>query len=192
VKYLLRAYGGRLSKLVEDLRLFATSRGLGDRPDAATVETYVRWKFGARHHVTSLVRFALAATGAGRGVQVDRGRSVFEAHLPYRLSRGVQVLTDLHDCGALLQRIREDPGRPDLLEESETGERAVHLLMASGPTAASCRIDPGVQVILDAFSKPHTCTDVSRWLCEAAGLAEPNLGFFEELVRAGVLEPDQA
>ena len=82
VKYLLRAYGGRLSTLVEDLRLFAASRGLGDRPDAGTVETYVRWKFGPRHHVTSLVRFALLATGAGRGVQVDRRRPVFEAHLP--------------------------------------------------------------------------------------------------------------
>jgi radical SAM superfamily enzyme YgiQ (UPF0313 family) len=193
VKYLLRAYGGRLSKLVEDLRLFAVSRGLGDRPDAGTVETYVRWKFGPPHHVTSLVRFALRATGAGRGVQVDRRRPVFEAHLPYRLSRDVQVLTDLHDCGVLLQRIEEDPGRPDLLEESETGERGVYLLMTSGQTAASCRIDLGVQVILDAFSEePHTCTDVSSWLREAAGLAELNQGFFEDLVRAGILEPAEA
>ena len=58
--------------------------------------------------------------------------------------------------GVLLQRIEEDPGRPDLLEESETGERGVYVLMTSGQRAASCRIDPGVQVILDALSEePH-------------------------------------
>ena len=193
VRYLLRAYDGKLSELVDDLRRFATATGPGDRPDAAMVQRYVEWRFGAGHHVTSLVRFALAATPAGRDVEDDRRHPVFEAHLPYRLSRDVQLLTDLHDCVALLERIERDPERPDLLEEPAAGERGAYLLMTSGGTTTSCRIDAGVQVILDAVSQePHTCSEVSRWLCDAAGLAELDQGFFADLVQAGVLEPDRA
>ncbi|MGH2720382.1 MAG: RiPP biosynthesis radical SAM protein ApyD [Actinomycetota bacterium] len=195
VTYLLRAYGGRLSRLVGDLRRFAESRGLGDRPDAAMVEAYVRGKFGPRHHATSLVRFALRANGVGQGPGVRREdpHPAFDAGLPYRLSPDVHVLTDLHDCGALLRRIEGDPARRDLLDESETGERGVYLLRVSGGGPATYRIEPGVESILDIFAEePRTCTEVSGWLREAAGLEDLNQTFFEDLVRAGILEPAEA
>src|SRR5205085_4923453 len=42
LNYLLRAYGRRLSRLVAELRDFAESNDLGDRPDCAMVEGFLQ------------------------------------------------------------------------------------------------------------------------------------------------------
>lgn len=191
VRYLLRAFGGRLSTLVAELRAFAESCGWGGPPDARLLEQYVAERFGRHHHVTSLVRFALRATGEAGPPARDRGVASpprFDPGAPYRLHPGVHVLSDLHDCAMLLERIEGEPERPNLLNESEAGESGVYLLRVEGEGVAACRIDSGVEAVLELFWQARTCREVAELVCEAAGLPEMPLGFFERLAESGILE----
>lgn len=159
--YLLRAYDGRLSVLVRELRASG-----GD------VEQYVRARFGERHHVTSLVRFALA-----HGALPENPQTEFDPAAEYVLD--ATILTELHDCAALLARIRDAEA---ILDDDSAGERGTYVVKG----ASSFVIDDGVEAIATLFERPRTCTDVAAMLREAAGATgiEP---FFEELARAGII-----
>jgi Fe-S oxidoreductase len=111
LKYILRVYGGQLSRLVFALRLWADSNGRGSRPDAEMIEDYVSATFGRRHHLTSLFRYALCANGAsGEPRSLTESRSpAFDPHQFYQLSSHIRVLSDMHDCELLIERIRRDP-----------------------------------------------------------------------------------
>jgi hypothetical protein len=86
----------------------------------------------------------------------------------------------------VLERITRDDGAR-LVDESVMGERGVYLVQVAGPGSKSYRIDEGVEAILTLFEEPRTCTEAIRTICEATGLPELDRGFFEDLVRAGIL-----
>jgi radical SAM superfamily enzyme YgiQ (UPF0313 family) len=194
LKYMLRAYGGRLSNLVGELRLFAESHNLKDRPESGMIEAYLSWKFGPSHHLTSLFRHALRANALAseRGLRPQMPVHVFNPTLPYQLSRDVYVLRDLHDCGLLLKRIESEPAGSYLLDDSQLGGLGVYLLKVSGEGSTFYRIDPGVEAILDLFERPRTCREVADFVCAAAGLPELETKFFKDLARAGVIVPSVA
>jgi radical SAM superfamily enzyme YgiQ (UPF0313 family) len=191
LNYMLRVYEGRLSKLVKELRLFAESHRFGDRPQPAMAEAYVSWKFGPRHHLTSLFRYALRVnrTGLDRDLTPQMRVPAFNPCVPYHLRPHLHVLSDLHDCSLLLKRIECAPAGSHLLEESEAGGRTVYLVNVAGEPSTTYRIDAGVKAILALFERPRTCGEVTKLVREATGL--PNLGtsFFEDLVRAGIIIP---
>lgn len=189
LNYMLRVYGGQLSKLVRELRLFAESSSIGDRPESGMVEAYVRWKFGPSHHLTSLFRYALRSNAAGwaPGLPPELPLSAFNPSLPYQLSPHVHVLPDLHDCGLLLKRIECEPAGSSLLDESQVGGRAVYLVRVSGEASTHYRIDPGVEALLGLFEQPRTCREVTDLVCEATGLPALKTSVFEDLVREGIL-----
>ena len=103
LRYLLRAYEGRLSRFVRALRAFADGR----MPDAELVEGYISARFGVEHHLTSLFRYALCLNRGGHeyvaALQLDS--DPLDTDTPYRLDPGVRILTDLHDCALVLDRI---------------------------------------------------------------------------------------
>jgi radical SAM superfamily enzyme YgiQ (UPF0313 family) len=186
--YILRAYDGRLSNLVHELRLFAESRGLCQRPKAGLIEDYVEWKFGSTHHLRSLLRYVRASEAAcDPGSQPQIQVPDFGARQLYQVSPRVRVLTDLHDCGALLKKIECEPKASQLCDEAEVGEQGVYLLQASGHTSICYRIDAGVEAILSLFEQPRTCQDVAELVCKATGLPELETDLFRELVRAEIL-----
>lgn len=179
--YVLRAYGARLSGLVAELRELTA----GEPPGAGDLLALVARRFGAHHHISSLVRYALRA-GDGRGGPGagDRGRAGFDPARPYQLSRGIALVADIHDCAAVLARIAELPPG-ELLDDAEAGELGAYIADPDG--AMTCWIAPGVQAIAELFAEPHTCREVADAVCAAVGACELDLGVFEGLVRAGVL-----
>ena len=192
--YVLRVYGGQLSACVRELRHFAESHCPGQLPDAGVLEAYVTAKFGPRHHVTSLVRYALRAQVKDTEHRSERRpeRRPFDLHERYRLSRDVHVLADLHDCGALIERIRRVPAESPLLDDDETGERGVFLLKNTGSGTMTYRIDPGVEAILALFEQPRSCREVTDIVCAAAQVPELPSRFFEDLARAEIIVPNTA
>ena len=186
--YALRFYGGELSRLVRALRRWADRHARRDRVDADLIEAYVGARFGRRHHLSSLFRYALRANAPDREHDpgtVSRSRA-FDPSQPYQLGARVWVLADLHDYGTLLERIQHAPGtRP--LDDSQTGERGVYLLHAAGAAATSYRIDPGIQAILSLFEAPHTCREVAALVRRATGAPDIGDAFFAGLVDAGIL-----
>lgn len=189
LKYTLRAYGGQLSRLVFALRLWADSNGMGGRPDADLIEAYVSDTFGPRHHVTSLFRYALRAnaTGGEQRARAEQQPMAFDPHQPYQLGSHVCVLSDMHDCGLLIERIAADPNGSRLLDESETGERTAYLVCESGGAATGYQIEPGVEAMLAFFAEPRSCSEVTDLVHEISGMPGFDASYFAPLVNAGIL-----
>jgi hypothetical protein len=190
LKYTLRAYDGQLSRLVFALRHWAESNGRKLRPDAALVEEYISDAFGARHHLTSLFRYALCANETSAAERVSLAGShptAFDPHQPYQCGSHIRVLPDLHDCQRLVELISHDANGSCLLDESEAGERGVYLMSVAGGTAEGYRIDPGVEVMLSFFEHPRSCSEVAELLLEIGGVPGIGASYFEPLVDAGIL-----
>ncbi|HSB11719.1 MAG TPA: radical SAM protein [Blastocatellia bacterium] len=193
LKYALRAYGGQLSKLVFALRHWAESNGSCGRPDADLVESYITATFGRRHHLTSLLRYALAAHGT-LGDEIDleertlaeRRFANFDPHRRYQLDSRVRVLSDMHDCKLLIERIANDPDGSRLLDEPETGERSVYLISGSGGMATAYQIDAGLEVMLGLFAQPRSCSEVAELVYQITG-ARIDASYFAPLVDFGIL-----
>jgi len=181
--YVLRAYEGRLSNLVRELRRFGDTHAPGRPPDPELVQAYVATTFGPQHHVTSLFRYALRSSDAAPAATEP---AVADPALPYQLSSRVRVLSEVHDCGLLIERIKQHPAGAALLKNSETGELGAYVVEPGGDRAASYWIEPGVQAIADLFDEPHTFCEVADMLRDSIG-AEIEPDVFEGLVRAGLL-----
>lgn len=202
LRYALRAYGGRLSELVFDLRRWAESRGPLAPPGPSLIESYFGERFGPRHHLTSLLRYALCVDAArrescggpesprqseGRSHRRSDGPPDCDPDRPYRLGARVRVLTDLHDCDSLLERIAREPEGTRLLEESEAGEAGSCVVNASGPAVECYRVDAGVEAMLDLFARPRSCEEAAQLLRALSGESKITADYFAPLVDAGIL-----
>jgi radical SAM superfamily enzyme YgiQ (UPF0313 family) len=193
LRYTLRAFGGQLSRLVFALRRWADCNGC-NRPDADLIEAYISATFGRRHHLTSLFRYALFANvtrgkesgGEQNSLNESRGND-FNPHQLYQLGPHIRMLSDIHDCGLLIERIELDPGGSRLLDESETGERGVCLMSVCEGKTTAYHVDPGLGAMLGFFAKPRTCGEVSRLVREISSVPQVDPGYFAPLVDAGIL-----
>ena len=191
LSYLLRAYDGRLSRLIHALKCFADAHARGGLPDAELCESYIASAFGPAHHLSSLFRFGLRVNRGGferTAPAAPQGERDGEG--PYRLSDGVDLIRDVHDCRLLLERIVASGPGPCLLDPSETGDRGTYLLNEVPGGTRTYRIDPGVEAILTIFRTPHRWVDVAEW-CRAAGVEALEPSFFHEMVREEILVPSR-
>lgn len=188
VKYLLRAYEGKLSKLVFAVRDWASRKGWERLPDAQMIEDFVSETFGSRHHLTSLFRFALCAHKASSNhvAEVD-ARTSFDPHQLYTIGPHVQVLSDLHDCDRLIERIKQQPEAERLLDDAETGERISYLISFNQETAVGYQIDEGLEAMLTFFTEPRSCSEVTELVQEISGVPQIAGDYFAPLVNAGIL-----
>lgn len=189
VSYLLRAYGGRLSRLVGELREFAESNGLEQRPDSHMAESFLKWKFGPFHHLLSLYGYAVRTSG-GQSADATVSKShKFDPKSPYRLNPQVSILHNYYDYGFLLDQIKQRTNQTQLMDESEAGERGTYLLRVSGQEPAYTKIDPGVEAILGLFEKPRRCTEVANLIAQATGMPKIRPSFFRDLVKTEIIVP---
>jgi len=190
LNYMLRAYGGRLSKMISDFRLFAEAQGYAVRPQATTLEAYVKATFGPSHHLTSLFRYALCFKDARMERRLTNAPShPFDKDLHYQRNPQVHLLPDLHDCAFLLDRISGQSPGSQLLDEAQVGERGLYLAKVTGEESISYRINPGLEVILELFEQPRTCQEVADIVGAATGLPELTTSLFEDLELAGIILP---
>jgi len=180
LKYLLRAFEQRLSRLVFAMRDWAEATGRSDLPDGGFVEEFVRAKFGARHHLTSLTRFELHIPSRTNSVTTA---VAFDPDQQYQLDTNVHLLTDMHDCEALLERIKNDSGA-GLCADEDTSELVTYVI--TGSTTAY-RIDPDLQALLSLFEQPRSCREVSNLLAEVSGVEALSSSYFAPFIDAGIL-----
>jgi radical SAM superfamily enzyme YgiQ (UPF0313 family) len=192
LNYSLRAYEGKLSKLVFALRDWAESDGDYTCVDADMVERYLSAAFGRGHHLISLFRFAFSVHDA-RFIDQTQGNAVgeprpavLEPQRRYQLGSHTRVLSEIHDCEFLIEQITNRRDVSHLMDESETGELGVYLINGSYGRATAYRMDPGVEVILEMFAQPCTCEDATELLYEVTGNRIDN-NYFAPLVNAGIL-----
>ena len=112
LRYLLRAFEQRLSRLVFAMRDWASQTGRTELPNTGFIEEFVSAKFGPRHHLTSLTRYALHLTeGTNSGVAFDPDRQ-------YQLDANVRLLDpDLQALLSLFEQPRSCREVTDLVAE---------------------------------------------------------------------------
>ena len=189
LSYLLRAYGGRLSRLVGELREFAESSSMEQRPDYHMVESFLKWKFGPFHHLLSLYGYAVRTIGGQEAdAPVAKSRK-FDPKSPYQLNPRVSILHNYHDYGFLLDQIKHQTDETQLMDESEAGERGTYLLKVSDQEPAYTKIDPGIEAILGLFEKPRRCMEVADLVAQATGMQKIHPSFFRDLVQTEIIVP---
>lgn len=188
--YLLRFYRGRLSILMAELRIGA-SRGDGDGGFAAPrLEDFIAHAFGESHHLSSLVRYALVVHGIRSGQSDGRDSGSFAAAFvtdgTYRLANRALVMSDIHDCGELLKRIRA-LSDGDTLDEGQAGRRVHSLTVVGDSRLDGYVIDAGVVEILALFQAPHRVSDIVALPEPESDGRETGLNVFRTLVDIGAL-----
>lgn len=201
VRHVLRGYGGRLAELVRALRHFAeATRGTLEPPDAGLFLAFADATFGPRHPVASLFRFALRDLAPGSAVATPppgeppapAEPAAFDPAVPYRCSRRMRVLSEIHDCGLLLAQLarsadREGPGDPD--DPDDPGELGAYLVTETPGGPVCYWVEPGLKALIELFEEPRTCREVTALVRDATGASEIDLDVFEALVRAEILVP---
>lgn len=195
LKYLLRAYDGRMSALVREWRERVQACGKAmSRPNADDLTAFLEHRFGATHHLVSLARYARAINPGGTE-RVQRSvpqRLAFDPHCHYRLQPQAQVLSDLHDCELVLQRIQESSAGSELLDDDQFTQRRSYLVCSRGGEVVSWCIDPGAAHLLSLFERPCRCADVIDWLRRHTKAADADLAFFANLVDEQILARAEA
>jgi radical SAM superfamily enzyme YgiQ (UPF0313 family) len=107
LRYLLRAFEQRLSLLVFAMRDWASQEGVTDLPNTEFVEEFISARFGPRHHLTSLTRYALHLPN-----------SEFDPDQQYQLDANVRLLDpDLQALLSLFEQPRSCREVTDLVAE---------------------------------------------------------------------------
>ena len=192
LRYLLRAYGGRLSRLVDELRSFAASRSAAARPDIALVVAYFQAKFGPAHHLVSLLRYAFEVQGPGEGGATQSTTALPDARAKYTLNSSLRILGDMHDCAYLIACIEAAPERPGLLDEAEAGELGTYVVNTEKAPWEVHRIASGAEEILSLFAHPRRCAEVSDIVRAVADGDEIGSEFFTDLILARIIVPAAA
>ena len=189
LRYLLRAYEGRLSKLIFALRSWARSNNYSARPKANMVEAYFSKWFGVRHHLTSLVRYTLCVNGRQAYARAsDESRSAgFDPNQLYAPGSDLHVLKQIHDFDFLLSRIQTDGDGAGLLDESEAGELGTSLVSFANEVATTYRIDSDIESLLDLFVPARSCSQVAELIHELGWNHCIDASYFAPFVNAGIL-----
>jgi hypothetical protein len=186
LKYLLRAFEQKLSRLVFEMRDWAEAQDQHALPDADFVEEFISARFGPYHHLTSLIRYALHLP---QDIDNEVAAAAFDPDQQYQLDANVRWLTGVHDCEALIERIKQDATGTGLFAESELTDRVTY--MFTGSTDAY-RIDPDLQALLSLFEQPRSCREVTDLVAEVSGVDGLSSSYFAPFIDAGILVSPRA
>ena len=187
LEYLLRAYAGQLSQLIAD---WESSQNPVDG-GAASCLTYLRQRFGERHHIVSLARYALSLTAGGTEDDVDEAADApdltLNAARPLMVSSALVTLSDIHDCEAVMAAIGAQRNAPCLMADANFPDRCSYLVLGSAATRKVWRVDHALLDLLDFFRAPRRLQDVLRLLQRDTD--KPDLSLFAGLLQQGILRP---
>ena len=180
--YLLRFFDARLSLLAHAVERFLDADRTGNL-DAISLIGFARARFGERHHLVSLLRFALTEPASVPAAAAAAG---FDPTWAYTVPPGLTRLDAVHDCDALLARIRRLPERATLPADPESATESYVALAQDGRTALY-RVDPAISALLAQFATPLAPHAMVEGLRMTGAAAERARAAFAELAVMGLL-----
>jgi hypothetical protein len=185
LRYLLTAFDGRLSRLFDDLDAWRRSQGMAPAAiDASLFTTFIAARFGKRHHLVSLCRYASA-----RFDRLDHtgnkpeGSSIEPSEARFVLSRQVEVIADIHRLKKLATILSQEPAA--VVPDRRAGSLVCLIVMAQG---ASFEIDHAMMTLLERLRHPKTYPQLHREMIAAGDRNIPDRSELLELCREGMLE----
>ncbi len=150
--YMLRGFDGRLSRLVSDLRTFCADRTAGGSLSPTAFADFVADRFGAQHHLTSLVRLGLLLHDP-RVPTASPASDAYDPTTTYVLDADVYILTEMHDPEVWMQRIAGSAGNA-LLDDDGHAETSLVVRRGIQPPSVH-RVDDGAVAVLELFDEPR-------------------------------------
>lgn len=175
MRHLLDCYERRLSLLVAHMVEWAREHDDHGPYDGEFVYRFVEGTRGPEHHLTSLVRYMLAADVLRPAATTVDGAGDTEL---WALSPAAALLRDLHDCPAILSAI----GADDPIAPAVSARRSHYLLLLdrrAERTVRNFELDDASLAMLEQFRRPRSLED--------GGNALPDPETFEHLFSLGVL-----
>lgn len=143
--------------------------------------------------MTSLFRYAFCVTSrSSERIDAVADAAYFDLDAEYELSPNIELLSGLHDCQLVLDRITSLPPNARLLDEREAGDLSLCVIAFSSDKPVSYRIDSDVEPLIRLFERPRSCREVMTLLSGALGVDNVDGRFFEDIARAGVIVPGLA
>lgn len=195
LRYILKRFDGRLSSLIDAVEKHSQQTTRDPVCTHETLSDFFVEAFGARHHLTGLVRYVLKAAELRRKASLGPSETANAIFVDdpgrYRLSRRAFVLKNLPDCPTILDHLSRNrretmptpllrgrynflvwlpPGQTDLVENFVLNEASASLLEYLSLDDLSSRR-------LNSFA-------------EDTGYPVPPSQFFEVLAEKGWLEVD--
>lgn len=189
LRYLLRAYGGRTSALIEAADAWRVSQGLA--PSSVDPEFFVRFaaaRFGADHHMVSMLRYAVAIARVRTAARRQREPgAALRPDAPLRLGRCVEILTRIHHVPALLKQAEATDA---LLDDGTSGATTQFLVMSDlkSDRISTSEIDEVTARHLARFSAPKRYRQFRREIARAGEEIAWTWPEVRELCEGGVLE----
>src|SRR5262249_28500567 len=113
----------------------------------------------------------------------------FDPRKRYVANPQSRFFPQIHDCGRLLERIREAPTDSPPLDPKTTGELGSYLSVFDAGAVQTYGIDRDIGSILALFEAPNSIRNVAGVLNRVVPEAPVTEGWFRELVELGALIP---
>jgi radical SAM superfamily enzyme YgiQ (UPF0313 family) len=201
--YALRAFDGRLSRFLDEARHWYASRQRSTWAiSAEDLNGFIEFRFGPRHHLVSLFRYALAVRRLREAGGLARAaKRPFQP--PYRsvslaLGANTALLHGVHDCMEILERIGESEPK-GIFEDASMGPIG-DLLLVSGESSgsedpkrhdnvATYLLDRATADLLERFTQAKSYWQCCREIMAEGGEIFPEWADVEALCQMGVLTP---
>jgi len=199
-RYLLTPFDGRLSRFLDEAFAWYEA-GSPDRwnADARDLTAFLAGRFGARHHLVSLFRYAQAMDRISRVLKAprrpDAARDDYGPDVPLTLPDTVGLLPAAHDCAELVEKLRTYTG-DRMLPEIAAGP-CQNLLLVGVPPEDSCSpgtvatyvVDEPTAALLARFERPTTYWECCDGILDGdEGSPLPDWAELTSLCRMGVLD----
>lgn len=188
-RYILRAYEGRLSLLVQDFRIFMEAHRDEVVPTSADAEAFLACRFGDTHHLVSLYGYGVRAGRLGQNGSSHSIPRPFHPEQKYVRNTETEFLHGYHDFSLLKYRIENDSEGKSLLPDEEFGERGTYYLAPTEEGPVVYRVDPEVEAVVELFEQPRSCSEVAAFLSRVIDLPAGGSNFFEHLARLQMIVP---
>jgi radical SAM superfamily enzyme YgiQ (UPF0313 family) len=191
--YTLKYFDGRLSRLIAAFWSWVQQQRPGADVDTHLVLDFIGWRFGPQDHLTSLYRFGLSVNLLANSLRHRPAEkiavSVFDPRKPYVANPQSRFFSQIHDCGRLLELIREAPSDSPPLDPAATGDLGCYLSVFDAGSVQTWGIDRDIGSILALFEAPNSIRTVAGVINSVVPEAPVTEGWFRELVDLGALVP---
>jgi hypothetical protein len=160
-------------------------------PDAtaspAAFARFVAARFGAHHHVVSLVRLGLLLHD-GRVPATECTPRSYDPAVPYLVGADVHILMNMHDPQVGMDRIADIDGSTAPLPGTGLPDGSVIVRLGTRPPAVYT-VDAGVAAMLELFGEPRRPDDVVRALAATSQQEAATHQVFRHLASQAILVP---
>lgn len=193
LSYIMRFYDGRFSQLIADIRDFAKNQTPFSPIDSELVLRFFKSRFGASHHLTSLMRYSLKTENSRKsGIALPKNKHPIDFDQSMVLHPHAYLFKNIHNCSSLMTRIQKDIRAPLPFSNTDDEPMSHYLVLARTGTEGGLEnyeINTLTYSLLKSFKTAKSISQLLSAIKNIAKETEVDPKVLNELVQLGALHP---